>query len=135
MAGKYGRELVTPTADPARSWDAKFLVQDKLDKAAAARAGSADANSFLYLVRANQSYRVGQGATLDEGKSRIDAKVLAIPSESDLLLLPQYTVWMVEALQPRVHVEVFTIQGIGGHLDGVTDIVKASDAIRAFLAK
>jgi hypothetical protein len=34
-----------------------------------------------------------------------------------------------------VATELFVIQGDGGHLDGVTDIAKAGEAIRAFMAR
>ncbi len=132
----FHRDLAVAGADPIASWDAKYKVSDTLDKAGAARAASADANSFLYLVRANQLYRVGQGATLDEGVSRIKAKVLAIPAQSDKLLFPEYSVLMVDTLRARgVPAELFVIDGDGGHLDGVTDVAKAGDVIRAFLAK
>jgi homoserine O-acetyltransferase len=132
----FGREFAVAGADPLQSWDAKYKVQDTLDKAGAARAASADADSFLYLVRANQLYRVGQGATLDEGVARIKAKVLAIPAESDRLLFPEYTTTMLDVLKKHgVHTELFVIPGDGGHLDGVTDIAKAGETIRAFLAK
>jgi homoserine O-acetyltransferase/O-succinyltransferase len=68
--------------------------------------------------------------------ARIKAKVLAIPAASDRLLFPEYTVTMLDELKRHgVSVESFTIPGDGGHLDGVTDIAKAGDAIRAFLAK
>jgi homoserine O-acetyltransferase len=132
----FGRDLAKDGADPLASWDNKYKVSDALDRAGAARATSADANSFLYLVRANQLYRVGQGATLEEGVAKIKAKVLAIPASSDRLLFPEYTTTMLEQLKAHgVTTELFTIPGDGGHLDGVFDIAKAGDAIRAFLAK
>lgn len=136
MQRTYGRAWASETGDPLQSWSAVYKVSDALDKAGAARAGTADANSFLYLVRANQLYRVGQGRTLEEGASRIRAKVLAIPAASDRLLFPEYTTTMLDTLGKQgVTTELFTIPGDGGHLDGVTDVAKAGDAIRAFLAK
>jgi homoserine O-acetyltransferase/O-succinyltransferase len=136
MQRTYGRTLASPGADPLASWNAMYKVQAALDAAGTARAPNADADSFLYLVRANQLYRVGQGATLEEGVARIKAKVLAIPAASDRLLFPEYTTTMLDELKRHgVSVELFTIPGDGGHLDGVTDVAKAGDAIRAFLAK
>ena len=44
---------------------------------------------------------MGQGATLEEGVSRIKAKVLAIPAASDRLLFPEYTTTMLETLKKR----------------------------------
>ena len=132
----FHRDWAKAGADPLASWDNIYKVSDTLDKAGAARAGAADADSFLYLVRANQLFRVGQGATLEEGVARIKAKVLAIPASSDRLLFPEYTTTMLDELKRHgVSTELFVIQGDGGHLDGVLDIAKAGDAIRAFLAK
>ncbi|MEO8935671.1 MAG: homoserine O-acetyltransferase [Burkholderiaceae bacterium] len=132
----FARDWAVEGADPLASWDNKYKVQAVLDKAGAARAPTADANSFLYLVRANQLYRVGQGATLEEGVAKIRARVLAIPAASDRLLFPEYTTTMLDTLKKQgVTTELFVIQGDGGHLDGVLDIAKAGDAIRAFLAK
>ncbi len=132
----FAREWAVAGADPLASWDAKYKVSDALDKAGAARAASADANSFLYLVRANQLFRVGQGKTLEEGASRIKARVLAIPASSDRLLFPEYTTTMLDVLRKQgVSTELYVIEGDGGHLDGVFDIAKAGDTIRAFLAK
>jgi homoserine O-acetyltransferase/O-succinyltransferase len=132
----FHRDFAVAGADPLASWDNKYKVSDTLDKAGAARAATADADSFLYLVRANQLYRVGQGATLEEGVARIKARVLAIPAQSDKLLFPEYTTTMLETLKRHaVRTELYTIPGDGGHLDGVTDIAKAGDAIRAFLAE
>ena len=136
MQKTFGRDVAVAGADPLASWDAKYRVSDALDKAGAARAASADANSFLYLVRANQLFRVGQAKTLEEGASRIKARVLAIPASSDRLLFPEYTTTMLDVLGKQgVSTELFVIEGDGGHLDGVFDIAKAGDAIRAFLAK
>ncbi len=132
----FRRDWAKDDADPLQSWENKYKVQDALDRVGAARASTADANSFLYLVRANQLYRVGQGATLEQGVSRIKAKVLAIPASSDRLLFPEYTTTMLEMLKKQgVQTELFTIEGDGGHLDGVFDIGKAGPTIKAFLAK
>ena len=132
----FKRDWAKDGADPLASWDNKYKVQDTLDKAGAARAATADANSFLYLVRANQLYRVGQGATLEEGVSRIKAKVLAIPASSDKLLFPEYTTTMLDLLKKQGYdVQLYTIEGDGGHLDGVTDIGKAGATIKAFLER
>ena len=125
----FARKWAAADKDPLRSWDNKYAIEDTLDKGSAGRAAVSDANSFLYLVRANQLYQV-------EGVTRIKAKVFSIPAKSDLLLYPDYARKMVATLKAQGNtVEEFEIEGDGGHLDGVFLIAKAGDAIRAFLNK
>jgi homoserine O-acetyltransferase/O-succinyltransferase len=70
------------------------------------------------------------------GAERIKAKVLAIPAKSDLLFYPDYSRKMVETLKAQgTYVEVFEIEGNGGHLDGILDVAKAGEAICDFLQK
>lgn len=125
----FARKWAAADKDPLKDWNNKYAIEDALDKAGAGRATASDANSFLYLVRANQLYQV-------DGVSRIKAKVLSIPAKSDLLLFPDYAKKMVATLKAQGNrVEEFEIDGDGGHLDGVLLIAKAGDAIRAFLQK
>ncbi len=125
----FARKWAVADKDPLKDWNNKYAIEDALDKAGAGRATASDANSFLYLVRANQLYQV-------DGVSRIKAKVLSIPAKSDLLLFPDYAKKMVATLKAQGNrVEEFEIDGDGGHLDGVLLIAKAGDAIRAFLQK
>ena len=51
--------VMTQKALADSPWSNLYKGSDALDRAGAARASSVDANSFLYLVRANQLYRVG----------------------------------------------------------------------------
>ena len=124
----------SPDKDPAKSWDNKYLIEDALDKAGAARARTADANSFLYLVKANQLFVAGHAANLEEGLARIKAKSLFIPAQSDLLLVPDYAKRAVDILRKQgKSAELVTIEGDGGHLDGVFAIAKVGEQLRQFL--
>jgi homoserine O-acetyltransferase len=125
----FARRWAAADKDPLQAWANKYAIEDTLDKVAAGRAAASDANSLLYLARANQLYSV-------EGVTRIKAKVLSIPAKSDLLLYPDYARKMTAILKAQGnYVEEFEIDGDGGHLDGVFLIAKAGDAIRAFLNK
>jgi len=124
----FARKWAAEGKDPVQSWDNRYAIEETIDKVAAGRAAGSDANSFLYLVRANQLYQVDA--------SRIKARVLSIPAKSDLLLYPDYSKKMVAALRAQgTPVEEFEIEGDGGHLDGLFAIAKAGEAIRAFLAR
>jgi homoserine acetyltransferase len=86
-----------------------------------------DENAFLYLVHAVQLYQV-------QDVGGIRAKVLAVPARSDLLFHPDYTRKMVATLKAQgTQVEEFEIDGDGGHFDGIFNVARAGDAIRAFL--
>jgi homoserine O-acetyltransferase len=132
----FGRKLAVAGKNPLDSWDNVYAIESALDKATMAGAKRYDANSFLYTARANQLYSVHQEPTLQEGLKRIKAKVLFIPSKSDLLLFPEYSKKAMELLSAQGNkVEYFEIQGDGGHLDGLFQIGQAGDVIREFLAK
>jgi homoserine acetyltransferase len=65
---------------------------------------------------------------------RIRAKVLAVPAKADLPFHPDYTRKMVATLKAQgTQVEEFEIDGDGGHFDGIFNVARAGDAIRAFL--
>ena len=132
----FGRKWAAPDRDPGKDWANRFLIEEAIDKIATARAAVSDANSFLYLAKANQLFVTGHRGTLEDGLKDIKAKVLMIPAESDLLLFPA---WSKAAMAVLVNqgrrVEYVEIAGDGGHLDGVLAIVKAGEAIRKFLSE
>ncbi len=131
----FGRKWADPARDPAAAMENRYAIEDTLEKAATARAKLSDANHFLYLVKANQLFSAGHAASLQEGLKAVKAKTLLIPASSDLVLPPR----MAEATAAMLRangttVDVVTIEGDGGHLDGVLAIAKAGDAIKRFLA-
>jgi homoserine O-acetyltransferase/O-succinyltransferase len=130
----FGRKWAAPDRDPAKGWDNRFLIEETIDKIATARAKVSDANSFLYLARANQLFVTGHKGTVAEGFKDIKAKVLMIPAESDLLLFPAWSREAMDILrQQGTRVDYVEIAGDGGHLDGVLAIGKVGEAIRKFL--
>ena len=132
----FGRKWANPDRDPAKDWANRFLIEEAIDKAAAARAKVSDANSFLYLARANQLFITGHRGTLEEGFKDIKAKILMIPAASDILLFPAWSKDAMDVLkQQGKRVDYVEIAGDGGHLDGVTGIAQAGEAIRKFLSE
>jgi len=126
----FGRKWASPEGNPLKDWSGKYAADGALDMIAHGRAAATDANAFLYLVRAIQLYQV-------EGVEKIRAKVLAVPAKSDILFFPDYYARkMVAALKGQgTQVEVFEIEGDGGHLEGIFNADKAGEAIRAFLQR
>ena len=130
----FGRKWAAPDRDPGKSWSNVFAVEDAIDKVATARAKTSDANSLLYLVKANQLFVAGHQATLEDGLKAVKAKVLLLPAQSDLLLFPDFSKQAMEILKGQGRdVRYEEIPGDGGHLDGVLAVAKVGETIRKFL--
>ncbi|MFQ5846615.1 MAG: homoserine O-acetyltransferase [Candidatus Methylomirabilales bacterium] len=130
-----GRAFADPGRSPLEALENRFLVETEIEKAARERAEQADANSFIYLTRANALYRAGIGFGSDEeALARIQAKVLLIPCSSDLFLPPYQSQKLLRALRRAgVRASTFELESDGGHLAGVLEIDKAGEVLRQFL--
>jgi homoserine O-acetyltransferase/O-succinyltransferase len=130
----FGRKWAAADRDPAKSWSHLFAIEDTIDKVAAARAKISDANSLLYLVKANQLFVTGHKGTLEDGLKDVKAKVLLLPAQSDVLLFPDFSKQAMEILKTQGRdVRYEEIPGDGGHLDGVLAVAKVGETIRKFL--
>jgi homoserine O-acetyltransferase/O-succinyltransferase len=126
----YGYKLVDAAKNPADAIGNQFAIEDALTKAGIARAKTTDANNKIYMAKANQLFNI------EDDAAKIKAKVLFIPAASDLVFPPEQSQKAAAKLRSLgKSAEVFVIEGEGGHLDGVTNIVKASEAIRVFLSR
>ena len=116
-----------PGRDPAQALSHRFMIEDALDQLAALRAGTADANNFLYLIRANQL----AGAD----PSRIRAPTLLLYSPTDLLFPQPWIERTAAAIRGAgTPLDMAPLHGPNGHLNGVLHIGQASERIAAFLA-
>ncbi|MCC5884268.1 MAG: homoserine O-acetyltransferase [Halomonas sp.] len=132
----FDRSWADEGADPARELDARYAIEQTLDDIAAARAEIADANHLLYLVKANQAFIVGHDGNLEEGLARIEAPTLILYSENDLVFAPEGVRKTAELIEAGgTSVELITLEGTRGHLDGVLGIDQAGDRIRDFLSQ
>ena len=133
--GVFGRAWADPANDPAAGFDHLFKIEAALDGVGMNRAKTSDANHFLYLAKANQLFYAGHGQSLYEGLLKIDAPVLLIHTDEDLIF-PGDAVRETAAIikSDGTPVQIVELQGTRGHLDGVLSIAQAGDAIRAFLA-
>ncbi|MCB9946327.1 MAG: homoserine O-acetyltransferase [Rhodospirillaceae bacterium] len=130
----FGRNWAADGADPAADFDNRYAVEAWLADAGSARAAVADANHFLYLVKANQLFVAGHDGSLEEGLAHIQAPVLLLPAASDLLLMPYMARAVRDGLMDReAPVDYLELEGTLGHIDGIAVIGQAGDAIRAFL--
>ena len=127
----FGYKWADPAKDPPAAMDNAFAVQDALDKAGVARAKTTDANSMIYMSKANQLYRL----TDDEVRG-MKAKILFVPGKTDMIFPPELSERAAARYRAQGGVaEVAVIDGDGGHLDGVLVVAKQGEAIRAFLAR
>jgi homoserine O-acetyltransferase len=126
----FGYKWADAARDPGADMGNLFTIEDALNKAGAARAATTDANSMIYTAKANQLYNLG-----DDVK-KMKAKILFVPAKSDLLFPPELAQRAAERYRAQGGAaEVVVIDGDGGHLDGVLNVAKQGEAIRAFLAR
>jgi homoserine O-acetyltransferase/O-succinyltransferase len=124
----FGTAPAEAGKDPAKSISNKFKIEAYLDQVAAGRAATADANHFLYLVKANQL------ASVDPAKVKVPALVLYAPN--DLIFyepLVQETIQKIASGGTPVENGVLT--GPNGHLNGVVAISQSADLITTFLSR
>lgn len=126
----FGYKWADPARNPAGAMENRFGIEDALEKAGVARAKNTDANSLLYMAKANQLYNLG-----DEVK-KMKARILFVPARTDMIFPPELSERAAERYRAQGGVaEVAVIEGDGGHLDGVFNVAKQGEAIRAFLSR
>jgi homoserine O-acetyltransferase len=132
----YSRRWAIEDNNPFTDWSNYFAIESSITSLSETRSLEGDANHLLYLVKACQSYRIGNGlVSVEEAASRIQAKLLFIPASSDLLLLPQYSYEAVEILKKLGKNATCTeIKGDGGHFDGIMKITSVGAEIREFIS-
>jgi homoserine O-acetyltransferase/O-succinyltransferase len=125
----FGYKWSDDKKNPADALGNGFQIETALNAAGMARAKTTDANSMIYMAKANQLYRL-----TDAEVKGIKAKILFIPAASDLVFPPELSRRALERFRAQGgRAEVFVIDGDGGHLDGLFAVAKAADVIRAFL--
>jgi homoserine O-acetyltransferase/O-succinyltransferase len=121
--------------DPARRIGDRFAIEKWLDDASAARARTTDANSFLYMARANQ-LSLNEYPSLEAALSRSRARWLVVPTPTDRVFLIETARETIETLRRLGRpVEVAEITGDLGHLNGLANMAQAAERLRAFMAQ
>jgi homoserine O-acetyltransferase len=121
--------------DPARRIGDRFAIEKWLDDAAMARARTSDANSFLYMVRANQLF-LNDYPDLAAAMEGAAKRWLVIPSPTDRVFVQDGAQAFIEVLR-KAGKQVATAEVTGplGHLNGVVGMAPLGERIRAFLAE
>lgn len=133
-ASQFGRRPVEGQ-EPARRIQDRFAVDQWVENTAAARAKLSDANSFLYLTRANQLFLneyPGTAAAL----ARSRARWLVVPSQGDRVFPIEYSEELAKALREAGRPVIMApLSGGLGHLEGVAGMAQVEGPIRSFLAQ
>jgi homoserine O-acetyltransferase len=119
----FGTAPADAAKNPAAAMDNKFKIEATLEAVATARAANADANSLIYLAKANQL------AAVDPATIKLPALILYAPN--DLIFYAPY----VEEAAKKMGAETGQLPGPNGHINGVIGVAQAGDKIKAFLAK
>jgi homoserine O-acetyltransferase/O-succinyltransferase len=112
----------------------QYKIEAELDAIGRTRAKTADANHFLYLVKAIQE---SSAATAPEATlASINAAVLMIAAKDDILAFPAQMKRTAELIAADgTPVEFVEIDGPRGHVDGIFNIHLAGDRIKTFLER
>ena len=123
----FGRAPAEDGKAPADALAHRFRIETAIRDAAAARAALADANNFLYMVRANQL------AAADPAK--ITTPTLVLYSPTDLVFPADWIERTVSQIRANgTHVETEALPGPHGHLNGLLHIAQGGTRITSFLA-
>jgi homoserine O-acetyltransferase len=126
----FGYKPAAADKSPAAALENRYLIEDTLIKSGIARAATTDANNYLYMAKANQLFNV------EDDLPKMKAKLLFVPAQSDLVFPPEFSRKAAERYKAQGgSAELFVIEGDRGHLDGVLNVAKAGETIRAFLSK
>ena len=126
----HGYKWAAEGKNPADAMNNLFAIEDSLYKTGQARAGATDAAHLVWMAKANQLYN------LEKQQAQIKAKVLFLPSKTDMVFPPELSRRWAEKLRAQGnYVELYEIDGTSGHLDGLFSIAKVGEQIKAFLTK
>lgn len=130
----FSRRWADEDEDPAAAFENRFAIEEWLEETARERARRTDANSALYLLKAVQLFVAGQGESLEEGLSRVEADVLLVPMASDQQMFPKYFRRAAKILRSQEKsVDYIEVEGDAGHADDVLSIEQIEDDLRRFL--
>jgi homoserine O-acetyltransferase len=130
----FGRKFADPDfkkyENPFTSFQGKFLVEKEIENIVLGRMQFFDANSYMYIAKANILYDLREGKeTLENALSHIKAKTLIIIDDSDLMFTrPQAE----EAKKFIKDCECFYYDSGNGHLSCIYETGYIEKAIRDF---
>ncbi|HNV68273.1 MAG TPA: homoserine O-acetyltransferase [Candidatus Ozemobacteraceae bacterium] len=132
----FGRNLADPTGQsiphPRHSMAGKYLVETEIEKIVLGRMQFFDANSYLYIAKANALYDLrDEGETFEQAMQKIKARTLMIIDDSDLLFTRD------QAELARAHLpdaQCVYYNSLNGHLSCLFDIHLFKEELQSFVS-
>ncbi len=132
----FGRAFAEGGKDPATAHENRYRIETFLSNGSVARAKISDANHFLYLVKANQTFAPGGAQSLEDAAKKIKAPALLLYAPGDQVFPADWVKATEAALKANgVRVESAEINGPNGHLNGVIALTPMGPKIAEFLAR
>jgi homoserine O-acetyltransferase len=131
----FGRQFADPSfqefENPFQSFQGRFLVETEMEKIVLGRMQFFDANSYMYIAKANALYDLREGSeTKEEAWAKITAPTLMIIDESDLLFTRDQA---EEARRSMPGAECYYYNSKNGHLSCLFDIHLFEEAVGKFV--
>lgn len=135
MEKMFGRQFADPDfkqhKNPFKSFDGRFLVETGIEDIVKGRMQFFDANSYIYIAKANALYDLREnGETKEEAWSKITPETLMIVDESDLMFTRNQA---EEAMRHLPDAEAFYYDSGNGHLSCLFDTDYFAQVIRDFM--
>lgn len=130
-----GRQPADPTGEkwpaPHRGFDGRFKIETEIEATVLARMQFFDANSYLYIAKANALFDLcDPGQDLAAALRTIATRTLMIIDASDLLFTPAHA---AEAMKYLPNADTFTYDSGNGHLSALFDTQHFAERLREFL--
>lgn len=127
----FGRRFLEAENSPFKSFQAKFLVEDEIEKTVVQRMQFFDANSYIYIAKANALFDLCEdGETLEQALGRIKIPVQMIIDESDLMFTPEQA---EEAKKYLPNCDLVYYNSRNGHLSCLYETDYFAAAMKRFI--
>lgn len=131
----FGRKFADPEfinySDPRKSFSGKYLIETEVEKIVIDRMKFFDANSYMYIAKANALYDLAEpGETLEQALAKITPPTLMIIDESDLIFNVRQAK-IAEKFLPNARTAYYNSGN--GHLSCLFDHQLFGEHIRTFL--
>ncbi len=130
-----GRKVADPTGEkiplPATSFDGRYQIELEVEGTVLQRMQFFDANSYMYIAKANALYDLAEpGEDQETAWRRLNARTLMIIDDSDLM----FTRAQAELMKKHMpKAETFYYDSGNGHLSVIFDTHHFADRLSAFL--
>lgn len=117
--------------DPFASFNGKFLVEKEVENIVLGRMQFFDANSYLYIAKANTLFDLAsEDESFEDALSSIKARALMVIDDSDLMFTREQAQLAKHYIK---NCDCFYYNSENGHLSAIFDMAFFEDAVREFM--